>query len=259
MDFTRRAVLADTHVFSPQQTACVWSGLRLQFEHQEVRSVKLKACTFLGCLMVAPLICGAAYGQSTAGNIPGRISDAAGAVIPAAQVKAANMLTDETRTAGTSEIGEYIFPSLPVGRYRIEADVQGFGRSARSDIELTVNQNARVDIKLQVGTVEQRIEVSANASAVNAYDVQSGYLVDTRRVAEPSLNRRNVYDPFTTLPGVSRLTSRTMRARDNNGSASTAAGREPTASRSMAGTTTTSGGTRPAPARIPAPYRSSRS
>lgn len=179
--------------------------------------MNVKTHTILGCIIMALLLlCAAAYGQSTTGNILGRISDAAAVVIPGVQVKAVSMLTGETRSTNTNEIGEYIFPSLPVGKYRIEVDVQGFSRFARSDIELTVNQNARVDITLQVGAVEQRIEVSANASAVNTYDVQLGYLVDSKRVTELPLNGRNVYDLFATLPGVSRMTSRTVQARDNN-------------------------------------------
>jgi hypothetical protein len=181
-----------------------------------MRSRSLAHCTAALIVAAISLFTGIVCGQSTTGNILGRVSDAAGAVVSGASVKVINMLTGETRAATTNELGEYIFPGLPVGRYRVETEVSGFSRSARSAIELTVNQNARVDVVLQVGAVEQSIEVSADATPVNTYDVQLGHLVDTKRVTELPLNGRNVYDLFATLPGVARMTSRVVQARDNN-------------------------------------------
>lgn len=156
------------------------------------------------------------YSQSTSGTILGKITDSTGAVLPGAPVTATNMLTGQARSGKTNEIGEYIFPGLPVGRYRIEAQAAGFGRAARNDVELAVNQNARLDMVLQVGTIEQAVEVFADATQVNTQNSQLGDLVDTKRVAELPLNGRNVYDLITLMPGVARTTTRVVQSRDNN-------------------------------------------
>jgi hypothetical protein len=154
--------------------------------------------------------------QFTTGTILGRINDASGAVMSRASVRATNTLTSASRSTVTNDLGEYIFPGLPVGMYRIEAEATGFKRSIRTDVSLTVNQNARVDFVLEVGAVEQSIEVTADATQVNTHNAELGTLVDTKRVTELPLNGRNVYDLVTLMPGVARVTTQVVYTRDNN-------------------------------------------
>lgn len=157
-----------------------------------------------------------ALSQSTTGTILGKVNDSSGAVLSKSTVRAINVLTGETRLASTNDLGEYIFPGLRVGRYRIEAESAGFRRSVRNDVELTVNQNARVDFTLELGTVEQAIEVRSSATQVNTSTTELGQLVDTKRVESLPLNGRNVYDLITTMPGVARNSTRVVQSRDNN-------------------------------------------
>jgi carboxypeptidase family protein len=131
-------------------------------------------------------------------------------------VRAVNVLTGESRTISTNELGEYSIPGLPVGSYRVEADNPGFKRSVRTGIELTVNQNARVDLTLEVGALEQSVEVTSAPTQVNTATAEIGTLVDTKRVEELPLNGRNVYDLVTLMPGVARTTTRVVQSRDNN-------------------------------------------
>src|SRR5512141_2745485 len=82
------------------------------------------------------------HSQVTTGTILGRVSDSTGAVIAGATVRATDTLTGASRTSSTNTVGEYIFPGLPGGTYRIETTAAGFRRSVRTEIALTVNQNA---------------------------------------------------------------------------------------------------------------------
>lgn len=173
----------------------------------------VRSCFALSAMLLASA---GLHAQSTSATLLGKTSDPSGAVLSDATITATNTLTGEKRSSKTNELGEYIFPGLPVGKYRIEAEASGFRRSVRSDVELTVNQNGRVDFVLEVGAVEQSVEVSAGATQVNTQNAQLGDLVDTKRVAELPLNGRNVYDLITLMPGVARSTTRVVQSRDNN-------------------------------------------
>src|ERR1700760_2682910 len=136
----------------------------------------------------------AIYAQATTGAILGKVSDSSGAVIVNAAIKAVNTQTGESRSAQTNELGEYIFPTLPVGVYVISAEQAGFKRSIRNEVQLAVNENGRVDFSLEVGNVEQSVEVSADATHVNTENAQLGQLVDSKRVEDLPLNGRDAYD-----------------------------------------------------------------
>src|SRR5437763_6220176 len=92
------------------------------------------------------------YGQ-TAGSITGEAHDATGAVIVNVSVTATNEGTGATRPVTTNEAGLYSFPSLPPGVYTLRAKKQGFKTVVRREIELHVQQAARIDLELAIGEV----------------------------------------------------------------------------------------------------------
>ncbi|MGH9469045.1 MAG: carboxypeptidase regulatory-like domain-containing protein [Terriglobia bacterium] len=143
--------------------------------------------------------------QAVTGTILGTVTDASGARVPGATIKAVNSLTGISRTTTADSQGDYIFPALTVGQYRIEADVSGFQRFVREGVGLSVNQNARVDVVLRLGQVTQSVVVKQNAPLVDTHDVQIGGLVDRQRVEDLPLNGRNVYSLVTLLPGVTSV------------------------------------------------------
>ena len=176
-------------------------------------NLRTAALVALAAMLSAPA---GLHSQVTTGTILGKVSDTTGAVMAGATVRATSTATGALRTATTNGLGEYIFLSLPVGTYKIETDATGFKRSIRTDIGLTVNQNARVDFMLEVGAMEQSVEVSADATQVNTHNAELGNLVDNQRVADLPLNGRDVYDLVTLMPGVARVTTQAVYTRDNN-------------------------------------------
>lgn len=145
---------------------------------------------------------GVIYAQGVTATISGTVTDASGGRLAQAQVRVVNELTGEQRQDKTNATGDYLFLNLPIGRYSVQAEVQGFRKFTQQGVQLSVNQNGRVDIRLEVGALSQEVMVSGGAPLVDTREVQLGGVVETRRVNDLPLNGRNVYQLVTTLPGV---------------------------------------------------------
>src|SRR5262249_5084769 len=92
-----------------------------------------------------------AFAQTTSTSILGTVTDPTGAVVAGATVTVTNTGTGIKRTDNTSVTGDYNFPLLDVGTYDVVVSIAGFKTESRRNIELTINQKARVDFSLVVG------------------------------------------------------------------------------------------------------------
>ncbi len=149
-------------------------------------------------LVVLFLICGAtavtSWAQLPTATILGIVRDNSGAVVPQASLTARNEETGQTRTATSAADGSYRFSALPVGRYAVRVEHPGFNTGIRAGLTLTVEEEAVVNFALELGTVEQTVEVTAEAPLVNTTSGSLGGLVSERTVAELPLNGRNYVD-----------------------------------------------------------------
>jgi hypothetical protein len=130
-------------------------------------------------------------GQQGTGTISGTVTDPAGAAISNAQVRVVQVDTAAVFQTTTNESGFYTAPGLAVGRYEVQAELQGFKRSVRSGITLQVNQNAAIDIQLSVGELAETVEVIAETPLVDTSSATLGQVVENRRVQELPLNGRS--------------------------------------------------------------------
>src|SRR5690349_10930814 len=154
------------------------------------------------CLCVAGLFGGSAAAQTTYGSIAGTVSDASGAAIADAQVTLTNMATTEKRMAPSGADGLYAFVNLLPGRYSIGAEKTGFKRITRPDVIVEVGQSVRIDVTLQVGDVNQTIEVTGETPLLQAETSSIGQVVEERKANELPLNGRNVFNLITLAPAV---------------------------------------------------------
>ncbi len=139
------------------------------------------------------------------GTISGFVRDPSGAAIPGATVKATLVAQQTTRTVQTNTEGNYIFVAMVPGMYEVTFEAPGFQRQVNKDVELTANQNLRLDAAMVVGAVQTEITVTGAATMVEtASPVLSG-LVDDRRVVDLPLNGRNVISLASILPGVTNV------------------------------------------------------
>ncbi|MEK7755374.1 MAG: carboxypeptidase-like regulatory domain-containing protein [Acidobacteriota bacterium] len=154
--------------------------------------------------------------QAVTGVIHGTATDRTGAVVPGAAVRAINLLTGETKASKADMGGNYLFPSLPVGTYRVEVEAAGFKKFIHEGIELNVNRNARVDAALEVGQLTEQLQVTGDVPLVDTYQVQMGALVDSRRARDLPLSGRNIYSLAIVLPGVTSVGAETVFTRNGN-------------------------------------------
>lgn len=138
----------------------------------------------------------------TFGAITGELRDSSGAIITGAIVTTINTGTNASRVATSNEAGVYSFPSLPPGVYSIKVEKPGFRAVVRNQIELQVQQTARIDFEMQVGQVSESIEVQASASLLSTDDVTVGTVIENKRIVDLPLNGRNYLQLVSLAPNV---------------------------------------------------------
>src|SRR4029079_14786498 len=133
-----------------------------------------------------------------------------GGVLPGVEVIATNLETNQRQSTRSDNVGQYRILALTVGKYRVEASAAGFQKFVATGIELTVNQQRRVDILLQVGNVEQQVEVSAASLQVETTATQLGDVVEEKKMLALPLNGRSYIDLLGLQAGVAPATSGTI-------------------------------------------------
>jgi hypothetical protein len=146
--------------------------------------------TFASCALLLLTAAGAMAQGSGTGQISGSVRDAAGLAVPGAQIRATQTDTGLTRTLQSGADGSYSLPSLPVGPYRMQITKEGFSEYAQTGIVLQVDSSPTIDAVLKVGSVTERVEVTADAAMVETHSTGVGQVVDQRRVVELPLNGR---------------------------------------------------------------------
>jgi hypothetical protein len=148
----------------------------------------------------------ASFAQGEA-SIQGTVSDPSGGAVPGVSIRIKNSETGAVRHLVTNEAGRFDGASLPVGRYEVWAEKNGFRSEAKTGICVVVGQRETVDLVLQIGDVRQTVQVESAPTIVNITTADSSGLVGERQVKDLPLNGRS-YDQLMTLnPGIVNYTS----------------------------------------------------
>ena len=171
-----------------------------------IHSVRL--LTVLLIAAVSPL-----FSQQDRGTILGRVTDPSNAVIAGATVTVTNQETGLKTTTTTNEVGNFAVRSLAFGRYEVTCEAKGFRKSLRKDNELNVGQTLTLDLTLEIGAVDQTVEVSGSAPLIESSTSDLGTVVDRKQVQDLPLsvngNMRNPESFVLLAPGVTGDTSNT--------------------------------------------------
>jgi hypothetical protein len=154
-----------------------------------------------GLLVAASLAASLMVGQTITGTITGTVTDASGAMAPNVKVTGTNQGTGVVFTAMTNQAGVYNLLFLPVGNYTITAEASGFKKAVLGPFTLTVNQTARVDVKLELGEVTQSVEITGVAPILQTESTQTGDSIDSRKLTNLPLNGRNFISLTLLIPG----------------------------------------------------------
>lgn len=152
------------------------------------------------CLVV--LVTGIAAGQSFTASVRGTVADASGAAVPGAKV----VITESDRNIPhhtvTDEAGRYFITALPPGTYSFSVEASGFKKYVQSDFPLAVQQQATIDVQLQVGDVSTAVEVTGQAPLLNTTIASLGQVVENKYILSlPNLGRDSLALAYLT-PGV---------------------------------------------------------
>ncbi|MBM3725828.1 MAG: TonB-dependent receptor, partial [Acidobacteria bacterium] len=142
------------------------------------------------------------HGQAFQGSIVGAITDASAAAMTGATVTLINLGTQERRQAQTAQDGFYQFLNLVPGAYRITVEMQGFKRAVREPIEVSVSSAMRADVAMEIGDVNQSVEVEALAPLLNTESSNLSQTVSSRAVQDLPVNGRNILNLMALVPGV---------------------------------------------------------
>jgi hypothetical protein len=142
------------------------------------RSTVLRGVRSLLCLLTFATI---AWGQDR-GSISGRVTDNSGALVAGAAVAVKNPATGLTQNAVSSGEGAYTFQGLPAGEYNLNVESKGFRGANVTGLTVTVNTNTRFDVKLEVGTVQETVEVQGVATLLQTDRSDLGKVIDNRTI-----------------------------------------------------------------------------
>src|SRR5256885_10361941 len=143
--------------------------------------------SFLASTFALALSVGSLEAQSSVGTITGLVTDSSGAVIPNAVVVATNTATGAKAQTVTSSTGNYVIPNLPVGPYEVGVAISGFKASSRSGINVSSNDNLRLDVTLEVGQTSERVNVSAEAPPLKTESTEVSSVMETKLVNDVPL------------------------------------------------------------------------
>src|SRR5262249_42437822 len=131
------------------------------------------------------------FAQTSTATILGVVKDTSGAFVPGVSITLRHTETGLTRTAFSSESGDYNVPLLPVGAYEITAVMPGFKQQVRSGINLIVGQQAVINLTLEVGVPAEQVTVTEEAPLVNTTLSSTSGLITEQQIKELPLNGRS--------------------------------------------------------------------
>src|SRR5215472_15464314 len=146
-----------------------------------------------------------AVSQNLTAVISGTVTDSTGALVPGASVTIVNPETGTTTWHGTTnESGVYRAPALPVGRYNVVAEFQGFKRAEIAGISLTVDQRSTIDVTLEPGAVSESVTVAGQTAGQLSTESSSlGTTINTSQVQNLPLPSRAILNLLSLTAGVS--------------------------------------------------------
>jgi Carboxypeptidase regulatory-like domain/TonB dependent receptor len=153
-------------------------------------------------LLLAPALAAA---QAVSGGLVGNITDQSGLALPGATVTITETSTNISYNTTANEAGYYSFPSLKDGTYKVVAELAGFKKILRDGVIVSVNTTVRVDLKMEVGAIEESITVKAESPLLQTDRSDTGRLIESKMVTDlPLTFNRNFQSLLVTVPGATR-------------------------------------------------------
>jgi len=162
-------------------------------------------------LVLALLLSAFLSAQDSRGRIVGRVVDPDGAVVPNAQIVVTNIATGVSARTTANEAGIFALPYLLPGTYRLTAELEGFKKFVRDNIQVRIDDSVDVTVQLEIGSVAESVEVKSETPLLATAESSLGQVIDERRVMELPLFAGNALDLVHLAPGVANGTNLRLR------------------------------------------------
>ena len=143
-----------------------------------------------------------AQGGGAAATVVGTVSDPSGAVIPGATVVVKNNATGTEFTATTNEQGGFTIPAIDPGVYTVTVTLMGFKTAVLNDVQVNAATAASVRVTLQVGGLEETVQVSGGSEMIQTQSAAVTSTIDTNQILKLPTGSRSALEFIRTLPGV---------------------------------------------------------
>jgi hypothetical protein len=155
----------------------------------------------LALLFLLPLLVATTHAQVAQAELRGAVLDESGAVLPGVTITATHVETGTVRTTVTSPTGTYVMPALPIGMYKIGAELAGFGGVTKEGIRLAVGDSATLDFTLKVAAVAETLTVQGESPIVDTKKSELSGRVEQRQVEGLPVNGRDWLGLVSLVPG----------------------------------------------------------
>ena len=161
----------------------------------------------LGALLVLVFACtGSAAAQAVKGSLVGNVIDSGGLVLPGVGVTITETNTNISSSTTTNESGYYVFSNLKDGTYRVVSELTGFKRVIREGVEVPVNSTVRVDMRMEVGAIEESVTVVGSSPLLQTDRADTSRIIEAVHLQEVPLGfNRNFQGLMITVPGALRM------------------------------------------------------
>ncbi|MBL8229400.1 MAG: TonB-dependent receptor [Bryobacterales bacterium] len=166
---------------------------------------------------------GFVFSQVDRASLSGTVTDATGAVVPAAKIEITSQDTGFRRETTSVANGTFALSLLPIGNYTVVASRPGMRTVTFKDVRLGVGDSRTLDVRMEVGTVESIVTVADSLAPMESESAVIGTVIGSQQVREIPLNGRHWASLMALAPGAintgdgSQQTIRFVgRARDDN-------------------------------------------
>ena len=160
-------------------------------------------------------VCLSAKAQVATGDILGTVVDGSGAAIPGAALHLENSGTHEARNVKSNGSGEYIFSALQPGTYVVTVTSPAFRTYSTSNIVVLASDRVRINAQLQVGEVNDKVEVSATPNSLQTDNPTVGSTITEKTLVDAPLNGRNYFNIVQVQAGVNQGTATSLGSGNN--------------------------------------------
>jgi len=170
-----------------------------------LRRVSAVGCMCVPIAALALLAPPPAAAQAVKGSLLGNVVDASGLPLPGVNVTITEVSTNISYSTTANESGYYIFSNLKDGTYRVASELSGFKRTIRDGVEVPVNATVRVDLKMDVGALEESVTVIGATPLLQTDRADTGRIIESVHLQEvPLAYNRNFQGMLITVPGATR-------------------------------------------------------